>query len=93
MKYSLLLNTCDKFEDCFEILPYIFTGIVKGRWYKETIPLFDKHNICIDWSIRGLLSEAKPETFFQKTKRRMGRIPRYFIAYLDLIKLSVGRYI
>ena len=80
-------------KDVFEILPYVFTGIVKGRWYEETIPLFDKHDIFMDWSIRGLLSEVKPETFCQKTKRRMGRVPRYFIAYLDMFKLSVAKYI
>ena len=75
------------------VLPYVFTGIIKGRWYEETIPLFEKHNIVMDWSKRGLLSEVKPETFCQKTKRRMGRVPRYLIAYLDLFKLSVGRNI
>ena len=80
-------------KDCFEILPYVFTGIVKGRWYEETIPLFEKHDIVIDWSKRGLLSEVKSETFLQKTKRRMGRVPRYMMAYLDLFQLSIGRYI
>ena len=80
-------------KDSFEILPYVFTGIIKGRWYEETIPLFEKHNIVMDWSKRGLLSEVKPETFCQKSKRRMGRIPRYLIAYLDLFKLSVNRKI
>ena len=78
-------------KDVFEIIPYVFTGIVKGRWYEETIPLFEKHDIVMDWSKRGLLSEAKPETFCQKTKRRMGRVPRYIIAYLDLFILSVSR--
>ncbi len=67
--------------------------IVKGRWYEETIPLFEKHGIVMDWSKRGLLSEIKPETFCQKTKRRLGRVPRYFIAYLDLFELCVNRYI
>lgn len=80
-------------KDSFEILPYVFTGIVKGRWYEETIPLFEKHGIVMDWSKRGLLSEIKPETFCQKTKRRLGRVPRYFIAYLDLFELCVNRYI
>ena len=80
-------------KDCFEILPYVFTGIVKGRWYEETIPLFEKHDIFVDWSKRGLLSEVKPESFLQKTKRRMGRVPRYMIEYLDLFKISIGRYI
>lgn len=80
-------------KDSFEIIPYVFTGIVKGRWYEETIPLFEKHDIAMDWSKRGLLSEVKPETFLQKTKRRMGRVPRYFKAYLDLFKLSIGKHI
>lgn len=80
-------------KDSFEIVPYVFTGIIKGRWYEETVPLFEKYNIIMDWSRRGLLSEVKPETFCQKTKRRMGRIPRYLIAYLDLFKLSVNRKI
>lgn len=40
-----------------------------------------------DWSKRGLISEVKPESFFQKTKR----IPRYLIANMDLFKFTIGR--
>ena len=87
--YSLLRE----WESAWEFEQFGSKRIVKGRWYEETIPLFEKHDIVMDWSKRGLLSEVKPETFCQKTKRRMGRVPRYLIAYLDLFKLSISRYI
>jgi len=42
----------------FEIIPYIFTGIIQGKWYEEVVPLFKKHDIYIDYSKRGFINEA-----------------------------------
>lgn len=37
-----------------EIIPYSPTGVVAGRWVKEIVqPLFKKHDIYLDFSVRG----------------------------------------
>ena len=41
-----------------ELMPYVFTGIIKGKWKKEVVQLFDDHEIRIDYLLRGF-SEAK----------------------------------
>ena len=40
----------------FEIVPYVFTGIIKGKWFKEVPSLFKKNGINIDFSQRGMYS-------------------------------------
>jgi hypothetical protein len=64
----------------FEIIPYIFTGIVGGKWLPETENLFLSHNIQLDFSERGfirsnmkpsikkrLISKLKHELYYWKT--------------------------
>ena len=41
-----------------EILPYIFTGIIKGRWKPEVVPLFASHGIHMDFTMRGFVEVA-----------------------------------
>ena len=37
-----------------EVFPYTPTGVVAGRWVRDVVePLFKKHGINIDFSIRG----------------------------------------
>lgn len=38
----------------FEILPYVFTGIIKGKWFKEVPDLFRENGIEMDLSTRGM---------------------------------------
>ncbi len=52
--------------DKFEIIPYIFTGIVQGRWKEQVVPLFKKHNIEIDYSKRGFLKDAPRKPISKK---------------------------
>lgn len=47
----------------FEIIPYIFTGIVKGRWIREAKTLFDREGIEMDFSIRGFVDEPQFKSF------------------------------
>lgn len=43
------------------IIPYIATGVVGGKWYLPIVDVFKKHNIIIDFSLRGFYdSDAKP---------------------------------
>ena len=38
----------------FEIIPYVFTGIIKGKWFREVPALFKENGIDMDLSIRGM---------------------------------------
>lgn len=46
------------------IYPYIATGILKGKWNQDVIPLFKENDIQIDYSIRGFY---KRESFIHQT--------------------------
>ena len=48
-----------------EVFPYKVTGIIGGKWVGEIVdPLFKKHNINVDFSIRGFYKKG------QKKKRK-----------------------
>lgn len=60
----------------FEILPYIFTGIIQGKWYYETIPLFKAHNIYVDFSKRGIVKGYSKRSKYENAKFQ---IRRFFV--------------
>jgi hypothetical protein len=68
----------------FEIIPYIFTGIVQGRWYKETVPLFEKHGIKIDFSKRGFANDAPSKPLVKRLKNRLNKIPKIIRNKIEL---------
>ena len=42
-----------------QIVPYVPTGIVKGKWVRErVVPLFADHGIEVDFSVRGFWQET-----------------------------------
>ena len=49
-----------------EIIPYVFTGIIKGKWKKEVQPLFNKYNIVINYSARGFVEEKLANGVYKK---------------------------
>ena len=71
----------------FEIVPYIFTGIIRGRWSEQVIPLFDKHHIYIDYTKRGFVKGAPVRTLKVKIKNKWNKIPGLFKNYFDLRRL------
>lgn len=73
--------------DSFEIIPYIFTGIVQGRWYDPVVELFSKHQIEVDYSIRGFVSERKRKPLKQRIKYRLNKIPKIIRNKIELKKM------
>lgn len=61
--------------DKSEIIPYLFTGIIQGRWYEKVVPLFQKHKIEIDYSNRGFVQEAPQRSLSIKLKSFYKRLP------------------
>lgn len=71
----------------YEIIPYIFTGIVKGRWTEQTKPLFEKHGIKIDWGKRGFLADAPRKPLKKRIAYRWNRIWKLLHHKIDIYKL------
>ncbi len=72
----------------YEIIPYIFTGIVQGRWKEEVVDLFEKHDISVDYAVRGFLSERVEKPFHKKVQYRFNKIPNQIKNELELLKLK-----
>lgn len=68
-----------------EIIPYIFTGVIQGRWFEEVVDLFKNHEIEIDFSKRGFVQNAKPITWKSRMKKRIVNLPTEFISSIDLL--------
>lgn len=73
--------------DKYEIIPYIFTGIVQGRWLEQTKPLFEKHGIKMDWNHRGFLGDAPRKPFKKRIAYRWNKIWRQLRNTIELYKL------
>jgi hypothetical protein len=74
--------------DNFEIIPYIFTGIIQGRWYEKVVSLFEKHNININYNIRGFISSAPRKSIKKRIKYRLNKFPKIFRNYIELYRLK-----
>lgn len=72
----------------FEIIPYIFTAIYKGKWIKEVEPLLKKNKIDVDLSKRGFYSPAKI-SFSKRLIAKIKRQPKYFLTQWDIIKIRL----
>lgn len=72
----------------FEIIPYIFTGIIQGRWYEPVVDLFKKHKIIVDYARRGFVNEAPKRPLMLKIQYQWKRIPFLYKNWLDLKKLK-----
>lgn len=55
----------------FEIVPYIFTGIIKGQWQKDVPALFAENGIEMDFGRRGMYTGPKPTTGGNKLKDKI----------------------
>ena len=76
----------------FEIIPYIFTGIVQGRWYEPVVDLFNNNNIHINYKLRGFVKDAPKRTLKQKLFFRFFRIPILARHTIELFKLKMNKY-
>lgn len=78
-------------KDKFEIIPYVFTGIIQGRWFEEVIPLFAKHDISIDYNQRGFVSKMPKKPTKERIIYRLRKIPKLLINRIELLKLRISK--
>ena len=74
-----------------EIIPYIFTGIVQGRWNEDVVNLFAENNIGIDYNKRGFTKDINGKTLKQRLKKRVHNFPTETISAADLLTLKFRR--
>lgn len=72
-------------KDVYEIIPYIFTGIVQGQWIPEAKDLFEQNDITIDYSIRGFLVQP---SILKRVIVRLKKIPNMLRNQRELRKLK-----
>ncbi|MRX63338.1 hypothetical protein [Maribacter luteus] len=68
-----------------EIIPYVFTGIIGGKWKEEVVPLFESFDIKVDFSNRGFHESRRPTTIKEKIDNRIKKIPIQFKHFLERI--------
>ncbi len=71
----------------FEIIPYVFTGVIGGKWKKEIVELFEKNNILIDYTKRGFFKQQN-KSIKDRLKAKLRRIPTEIKSKKDLIQLK-----
>jgi len=54
-----------------EIIPYIETGIIQGKWLQLVPKLFSDHHIEIDFSKRGFVQDTGKPTIIERIKLRI----------------------
>jgi hypothetical protein len=73
----------------YEIIPYIFTGIIRGRWNEKVVPLFEAHGIQVDYSRRGFVAAIRKAPLTARLLRRVRRFPVRFLSRLELIRAGL----
>lgn len=74
--------------DTFEIIPYLFTGIIQGRWYEPVVDLFAKHHLKVDFSKRGFVNDAPTKPLKLRLLYQWNKLPFLFKNFKDLSRLK-----
>lgn len=85
--YVVDKNWCKK--EVFEIIPYVFTGVIGGRWFKEIIPLFERHRIAVDYARRGFYAPSLI-SLKKRIKAKFKRLPVEIRSSFGLTLLRLG---
>lgn len=67
--YNVTSILCKKDQN--EIIPYVFTGIIRGKWNKEVIELFSKNGIIVDYEKRGYYDTINTKKVLDRLKTRL----------------------
>lgn len=77
-------------KDVHEMIPYVATGIVQGRWYEAVPPLFAAQGIGMDFTRRGFLSEVPPKPLGVRACNLFKRLPIMVASNLELTAMAMG---
>jgi len=69
-------------KDINELIPYVFTGIIKGKWKQEVVPLFKENQIEIVYKNRGLVEKKDGVRVLSKVNTFINVVLKYLKNYL-----------
>ena len=75
----------------FEIIPYVFTGIVRGKWWPEVKALFAKNGIDMDFSKRGFYEKPKKKPLINKLITQIRRQPKLWRTYWKILNIILKK--
>lgn len=64
--YNFLTINPQWLKEKKEIIPYICTGVIGGKWYRPVVDLFKKHGIIIDYNQRGFYERNRKLTWKER---------------------------
>lgn len=71
-----------------QIIPYIFTGIIGGRWNPPVVEHFKNHNILVDFTRRGFYDKEKTQSIKQRLKAKWNSY-RPWRSILEIIRMKI----
>lgn len=64
-----VIDPSSKLVDNLNIIPYIFTGIIQGKWHNNISEIFSKNNIDINYKLRGYIKDTQQTNLFIRSKK------------------------
>ena len=71
-----------------EIIPYIFTGVIQGKWYVKVVDLFSQHKITVDYSKRGFINDIEKYRLMPRIRRKIKDIN--FTSVSEILRIKFG---
>jgi len=75
LKSNLFVVDEEMLKQESEIIPYIFTGIIQGKWNEHVKKIFSDHHIEMDFSKRGFVQDTGNPTLKERIKHRILNLP------------------
>jgi hypothetical protein len=57
-----------------DIIPYVSTGVIQGRWYVKVVDLFKKHSIDIDYAKRGFIDDKQKRAYGPRIYKKIKNV-------------------
>lgn len=74
-----------------DIMPYLKTGVIGGKWYKPTVKLFADHDIPMNFELRGFYDKTRKRSLFEKVKFKLNFIKFRSVFEIFLLRIKVLR--
>lgn len=73
-----------------QIIPYVLTGVILGRWKRDVIPLFKDNNLVVDYSVRGYHEVRLPLPFNKRLVNKIKRAPKGIKNRIEILQIILG---
>jgi hypothetical protein len=90
LKHNLFnVDTNTYRKDQNEIIPYILTGVIRGKWNKEVVNLFMSNDLIPDYPIRGFYEIGPIEENKKGNRNYLSLFSKILKSEIGLMKLKI----